>query len=198
MMLLQGVVSEIPVGVGIKTSAGYLLTADYHALADKPSAVGVYVYDGTHLVIVHPTARSRQQYSPRTLIPNMVDASSHNIAIADFAGEENTLATIQAKNDGVISFAYLAEWARGIQFSDGNKGHIPSAGELWLIRQNITDVNDALTEIGGTTLDAANVQYVSSTQYGEQRIWRTILNGGVMTNDTKNSYFNAFAVTNKI
>lgn len=185
-------VPKIP-KVGIKTIDGqYLSTEAYHGLPNKPQPIGIYVTDYTHIVVIHPTARTRNQYSSNNAIPNCFMSSVMKDAEQDFAGEANTLATIQAKNDGVLSMAPLAIWAQNQIFLDGQKGHIQSVGEFLMMSSNFNAINAALEEISGVKFNTSD-SHCTSSQYNSQRIWRTVF-GSAPSNAAKNGYYYCFPV----
>lgn len=189
-----------PVGVGIKTNEGgvdkYYTLEEWNALTTKPAAndiVGEYVYDGEHGFVISQNRSSNMAWSNSSVaVPNCFMSSSEATAKLDFAGLENTLAIIAAKNVGTIVDCPMADWARS-QFN-GN-GWLPSMGEFELIRINVTDINlcrAAITE-AGQSRSAINISSYTwtSSQFNAATAWYWY---GSRYNDTTKSYTNISGV----
>ena len=128
---------------------------------------GVVVSDGTHAFVIGKNQASSTLrfggYSKDLSNIGVVCTSARATAQADFAGDANTTAIINALsgyNDGYSTGAPAAEWCR-TQFN-GN-GYLPSLGEWNLAYSNKAAVNTAMSNIGGTAI--TDSYYWSSTLY---------------------------------
>lgn len=167
---------KAPVGASIYGVDGNFYTADEWTASGKQSseAVGVAVSDGDHSFVIHPTAERPSEWSRNetVAVSGVVTTTDQAIAEADFAGEANTAAILAAVEAGTIEYAPAAQYAAGITFANGRNGYLPSAGELNLINENISDINTLLTVIDGQTLTTMYTKgYAASTQFDEEKHW---------------------------
>ncbi len=104
-------------------------------------------------------------------------------AKADYNGKANSevLKTVTTGGSSYTSYATIgAVLNQFISTSSENQGYtdwyIPACGQLFLIYENKTDINTALSAIGGTQLIATG--YWSSSEYSSYGGWRVSLDGG--------------------
>ncbi|MBO5014759.1 MAG: fimbrillin family protein, partial [Bacteroidaceae bacterium] len=110
-------------------------------------------------------------------------------ALSDFNGKANT-AAIQTAAD-TDNFTYYANMgtyctkfnATATENQGFSDWYIPACGQLSLMYLNITDINEALTAIGGTPL---SYYYWSSSQRSSSEGWNVSLNDGLVNNTNKN------------
>jgi len=92
----------------------------------------------------------------------------------DVAGEANTDAIIAAQ--GTSADGYAAYECKNYVFPNGKNGYLPTITELYSMDCFSTDLNSALTLVGGTEI-ASNEAYWSSTQFDTAYAWRLEPNG---------------------
>lgn len=185
-------------GVMIQLKDGSIVeTADYDATTMEYN--GVYVSDGEHAVIVGTEdmcylwneegssftytmgwcmVNGSWSYSD-VVVPNCYCNSNSTQAVTDFAGEANTDAIIAYDATDEAAEAVrshpAAALCRAFQFPDGDYGYWPAAGEMNMIMQNLDAVNEAMTAIGGSSVQSAN--YWSSSQSSSNNSWRVYTSG---------------------
>jgi len=123
---------------------------------------------------------------------NGIDNKSNgNAAKADFNGKANTEAIIATPDtDDNTTYANMGTYCTIFnQTKAENQGYtdwyIPACGQLYEIYTNVTDINTALTNIGGTTLSTSN-DYWSSSELNSSGGWLVSFNyGNVDANTNK-------------
>ena len=149
---------------------------------------GVVVSDGTHAFVIGKNQASSTRfggYSKDLSNIGVVCTSTQATAQADFAGDANTTAIINALsgyNDGYSTGAPAAEWCR-TQFN-GN-GYLPSLGEWNLAYSNKAAVNTAMSNIGGTAI-ADNYHWSSTLYNASYGSWNLYWLDGYMGTGTRN------------
>lgn len=172
----------------------YYSLDEWNALATKPTALGVYVFTEQSQFIIHGTLNTSVKWSNNTTVavPDVVTTTSNAAALLDFAGAANTQAVLDAVTGGVIEDAPLFTWARGLSFADGSTPYIPAAGELELIRLNLTEINACRAALGQDPIVFEGRNVWSSTQYNAGDAWNW---GSTRWNDNrKTSAFYGVAV----
>lgn len=123
---------------------------------------------------------AKQEYSNQyryggagKLLSNVTTASSKEDAALDFdgfGGSEKMIEELAGYKDsaGVIG-APLAEACVNFVFPNGEKGYLPSCGEMLIAAKQKSQVNAALTLIGGTTI--SNNNYYTTTQNTATTVW---------------------------
>jgi len=127
------------------------------------------------------------QFTPTNtyLIPNMVTTTAYATAIADFDGKANTQAVLDAISGGYITKSNVATYCNARYSPWGERAYIPSAGQMKLLFDNASFVNDIMTYIGGDLFDTSGSSiYWTSTQYNTSNVW-TKENGSVGFNRNK-------------
>ncbi|MGM9796073.1 MAG: fimbrillin family protein [Parabacteroides sp.] len=119
-------------------------------------------------------------YGTDQSIANYTSSSS---ALTDYNGKANSevLKTVTTGGSSYTSYATIgAVLNQFISTSSENQGYtdwyIPACGQLFLIYENKTDINTALSAIGGTQLTADH--YWSSSECSANSGWRVNLNNG--------------------
>ena len=119
--------------------------------------------------------------------------NSSSDALTDYNGKANSevLKTVTTGGNGYTSYATIgAVLNQFISTSSENQGYtdwyIPACGQLYLIYQNIADINTALRAIEGTPLTMT--YYWSSSQCSKYRSWNVRLIGGSVNVSEKYNY----------
>lgn len=86
--------------------------------------------------------------------------------VNDFAGYNNTRLINQALNNPENSAVMMASQ---YAFENGIHGYLPAFGELGEVKNNLSDINNALALIGGKPLDG--LYWTSSQHYLNYRAW---------------------------
>jgi formylglycine-generating enzyme required for sulfatase activity len=86
--------------------------------------------------------------------------------VNDFAGYNNTRLINQALNNPENSAVMMAS---KYAFENGIHGYLPAFGELGEVKNNLSDINNALALIGGRPLDG--LYWTSSQHYLNYRAW---------------------------
>lgn len=137
-------------------------------------ANGVYVSDGTHEFVIHPTKEftynSSSQWASTTnsfylkLVPDVLCTEDELIAQSDFEGVTNTYKIIEFSH----RYNGVATSCRSVDFENGYVGYLPAAGEMWLCYSNIELINECLRTINGIELSGT---YWTSTQFSDSKAW---------------------------
>lgn len=174
---------KYPNGVYVYTNKGELVNPESWDTANNDSAVGVAVIDtncqfiiSKELPMVNDIAWSDALYG--TDVAELTNYSDPSTAQTDYAGQSNTN-IIRTQASGENSSNNAAHYCYSQTLNDQN-GYLPAAGELVVMYNNKSDINNTLTTIGATTIDTAlsNI-YVdvyhylwSSTEYSSSdRAW---------------------------
>lgn len=192
-------------GVRLMRYNGEIISLAHWQADDIPvrEAVGVAIGDGTsatgHRFCLFKTFMKNSSAKPcqftatnTIVIPNMVTETAYANAIADFAGKANTQAVLDALANHTITNANVAEYCHGIWSPWGDRGYIPSAGQMKMMFDLATDINTCMTYIGGDSFVTANTEfYWTSTQYNANAVWGKVasvnnqLNKGASSNAYK-------------
>ena len=106
-------------------------------------------------------------------MPNLADLTDATAARADYNGKANTEAIIAAYTalgkdmDSQDMCKVLETYDEG-GYTDW---YVPAAGQLYEIYLNITDINAALTKIGGIIFEESLTQYWSSSEESADLVW---------------------------
>ena len=130
-----------------------------------------------------------------TVIPTDYTTWSTNSTYAwnDFNGKSNTAALLNVTDsDNNTTYANAATYCKKFnETSSENQGYtdwyIPACGQLALIYINVTEINAALTKIGGTTFSASNT-FWSSSEYSSDRGWYVSFFSGRVRWNGKNNF----------
>lgn len=102
---------------------------------------------------------------PNSAVDGIMLTSDAAIAKTDYAGFENTSRMINSMSSVTSGAAYLCS---NYVFPNGQKGYLPALGEWMIVAKYETEVENALTLIGG---DAVKDSW-SSTQYSATEAWK--------------------------
>jgi len=127
-------------------------------------------------------------YSSSNNLSSDITTWTSGTALGDFNGKANTAALLAASDtDSYTTYANMATWCKTFnETATENQGYtdwyIPACGQLSLMYLNVTDINAALTKIGGTTLNTS-YYYWSSSEYSSASGWYVYFYyGGVFDN----------------
>lgn len=175
-------------GVGIKTTTGlYYTLAEWNALETKPTALGVYVRSANARFCIGNTVASKTWSDPYGIqIPGCFINSDQTAAKLDYGGVANTDAIMAKINDGTsssLNSAQAAQYCRSYNFGvSGVTGYLLSLGEIYVMFQNITDVNLCRVALGWQPI-ALNTWFWSSSQYSTNNAW--LCSSGSVASTTK-------------
>lgn len=129
-------------------------------------ANGVAVMSEKARVVIAKTSSGTCAWSSssNTLVDGIVTTSDKSIASTDYAGEENTALILQSDTHGA---AYRCA---NFIFPNGAHGYLGAAAEWLAVFSYKTEVEAALTLIGGDALGSAS-QYWTSTQGEASMAW---------------------------
>lgn len=103
-------------------------------------------------------------------------------ALSDFNGKANTVVIAAASSYARDMCTVLNTFNASDSYKDW---YIPSCGQLALINLNKTEINAALTKIGGTAL--SEYYYWSSSEYDSSIAWYVSLSHNYVGNNRKNN-----------
>lgn len=183
-------VSDIGIASYESGQKKYYSLAQWNALEEKPTAVGVYVFTENAQFVIHGTINTGVKWSDNTSV--VVDGCTFTTqqaqALLDFAGAANSQAVLDAVSGGDIANAPLFSWAAGLSFASGVTPYIPSAGELELIRLNLTEINACRAALSQDPIVFEGKYIWSSTQYNASLAWRWYSSSWYYNGKTDTSY----------
>ena len=164
-------------GVWVQSVSGKYYTADeWPVNGEVANGVAVFT-DACSFVIAledayYDTVQWGASEGESATIPGVTETTSVNAARQDYDGENQTTRIINYLQ--YISTSYgsyengwetvngcpAATYASNYIFPNGKNGYLPAFGELYLARQNWTDINSAIIAAGG---NAPYEEYWSST-----------------------------------
>ena len=106
-------------------------------------------------------------------VAGITNISSSDAAKQDFNGKANTAAIIATPDtDDKTTYANMGTYCTKFNEMSGTYAdwYIPAAGQLYEIYTNVTDINTALTNIGGTTFNTTG-NYWSSSENSSNSAW---------------------------
>ena len=166
-------------------------------------AVGVAIGDGDsstgHRFALFKTFMQNTSATPcrftssnTVLIPGMYTTTTYADSITDFAGKANSAAVLTALAGGTLANANVCVWCNSIRSPWGENAYCPSNGQMALLYNNATAINDIMTYIGGDQFITSNSEfYWTSTQYNANSVWGKVafvnnqLNKGASSNAYK-------------
>lgn len=107
-----------------------------------------------------------------TDVAGITNIGNSDVAEQDFNGKVNTAAIIATSDtDSNTEYANMGTYCSKFNEMSGtyNDWYIPACGQLYEIRTNVTDINTALTNIGGTTFSYN--YYWSSSEVASKTGW---------------------------
>ena len=106
-------------------------------------------------------------------VAGITNISSSDAAKQDFNGKANTAAIIATPDtDDKTTYANMGTYCTKFNEMSGTYAdwYIPAVGQLYEIYTNVTDINTALTNIGGTTFNTTG-NYWSSSENSSNSAW---------------------------
>lgn len=122
--------------------------------------------------------------SPTGAIENFMTAiTDESAAKLDYNGKSNTDKIVQFNiSEGTNTTDYAAPYCKAFTFPNGNgNAYLAASGQIWIIYQNKTEINNCLTACNGTTLASV----VNTSTYSGQDplpyryVWQIGLSDGV-------------------
>lgn len=108
-------------------------------------------------------------------------------ALSDFNGKTNTEVIVAASADARDMGTVLKNFNAA---DDQNQGYsdwyIPACGQLALMYLNMSDINTAITKIGGVNISSGD-NYWSSSEYDVDNGWGVDFDNGIVGSDDKGS-----------
>lgn len=154
----------IPNGVYIYTTDGKFYTHEQWAgLSVKPTVVGVAVKsDDTSFVIHSEVATGLKFCTTWHASQDLYREWGTPDMLTDFNGKANTKLALD--NIGTFPENTAAPYADAITFANGNRGYIPAAGQLNLIKTNISTINTLRADLNLSAIaTGSGIIYTSST-----------------------------------
>lgn len=150
----------------------------------EANGVAVVDKDATFVVALKTIGAAIPWSKTANLIDGIFTTTNNTEAFTDLDGLKNTdlIASIDTN-----SAAYKC---KEYTFPNGKKGYLPSAGEFNILWKYITDVDEALSVLGTSSIiptsTAYDTNYWLSTQASETNAWMTIIsNSGNPTIEQK-------------
>ena len=157
------------IGVYIEATDGYLYTSSSWSNSGK-TANAIVVLTSACKVRMALTETPLPIHSNGTdPLQNYITPISDFTSVkVDYDGEGNTNKIIQFNAAyGTNTTSYAAPYCKAYTFTypSGQKGCLPSLGQLWTLYQNKTEVDACLVACGGTAMSTSSATW-SSTYYG--------------------------------
>ena len=124
-------------------------------------------------------------------VAGITNISSFDAAKQDFNGKANTAAIIaKTDTDSWTDYANMGTYCTKFNEMSGTYAdwYIPAEGQLYEIYTNRTDINTALTNIGGTNFNTT-LNYWSSSEYDSSRGWNVSFGSGIVGGADKKNYY---------
>jgi len=174
-------------GVFIQHIDGNLYTADAWTAGGfaNDQANGVAVKKGAVKFVIAKNDLSSSAYwssDGSSAVDGVMMTEDSEIAKTDYAGFANT-EKIVANSVSGAAFACTKT-----TFPNGAKGYLPSLGEWATLLSYISDINAALSAIGGQSF-AVSTYHWSSTQCKANTAWRINMKDGSVSSFAKNNGF---------
>lgn len=172
-MLMSNPKTDIGIAAWIDGAVQYYSKSEWNALETKPTAIGVFFVLPDGIRCLHGDVNSSVKWSSNTsvTVPGCFASSNASVALLDMAGRNNTDAVLAAVSGGTIADAPIFTWADGISFANGEKGYVPSMGELEIIRLNLVAINECRSLLGQTAIVFDNKDIWTSSQYSANHSW---------------------------
>ena len=172
----------VQLGVFIQHIDGSLYTKDEWSAAgfSNDAANGVAVVDELAMFVVAKENTSLMTWGVfGKLIEGITTTTNFTAAINDYSGYKNTQYLLADNDDnaGKACGNYL--------FPNGQKGYLPSLGELMVISKNFNYIQNCLSIIG-TRIYIGDAFYWSSTQENATSAWSILLDRGFGKGATAN------------
>ena len=162
---------------------------DINNLDSNRTPIGVVFDVSRKLAIALEQGSSLKWASSRNYdIPGLTNYSSSSAAKGDYNGKSNT-SIIIAHGDSNGYETPAADYAYNYSTTGTNKGdwYLPALGELQLIYNNRTTLDNSLSKVGATQLGTHT--YWSSSEYNSNYAWNLGFYIGYWSGEYKNSYY---------
>lgn len=160
-------------------------TADKASFTDYLMGVAVVTANTKIVIIAKYSNSSRKKWDSSGtggLISGVTTANDEAVAKSDYEGKPNSAAAIAALG----SKAGAAYACATNTFLNGDTGYLPSAGQMKVIYDNKTEIDNLLTVMEGTNLRTGN--YWTSTQAYASNAWRVYMSSGRFTSAIKTDW----------
>ena len=188
LSLTSTIYRSIMAGVYILDTDGNLTKEDDWNTDNNSKIVGIAVIAEKCAFVIATDFAAPSNYigtwasKQTTLISGVTVATSASNAIEDYNGEANTTAMLKDDASSDTEYLYAAGAAASYTFKNGKKGYLPSAGEMYIIHLNITEISNIITKIG-SDLSFESIYFWTSTQKDEKIAWE--YSNGVVDYDFK-------------
>ena len=177
--------TKIANGVYICDSDGKLTAVGSWDTANNSKAVGVAVISDKCSFIIDKTNSndSIQWGGYGTDVPGLSNITNNTEAKLDYNGSSNTDKIISSLGSNI---KIAAGWCRSKSINIGGenrKGYLPALGEWQTAYDNKSQVDSALSKIGGTAIP--NNYHWSSTEFSSNRAWLLDWGSGYINTDVK-------------
>ena len=158
---------------------------DINNLDPNRTPIGVVFDTGRRLAIALEQSSSTLIWaSSRVDIPGLTNYKSDTAAKGDYNGKSNT-SIIIAHGDSNRYGTPAADYCYNYVTTGTKKGdwYLPAGGELQLINDNKTTLNNSLSKVGGTQLPTSG--HWSSSEHSSLNAWRLYFSSGNWGNYSK-------------
>lgn len=129
-------------------------------------ANGVAVCSNEASFVIAKERKSNRFGGKGKIVPNIVTTKNKDEALLDFGGLHNTSAIVTELNGYIdsegTSGSPVASACANYVFPNGRKGYLPSMGEFSIIARYMTDIETALSYIGGAKISTGNFFWLST------------------------------------
>lgn len=154
---------------------------------NKPnnSAVGVAVLTNECKFVVSKDARYTSNWSEGSLhvVNGVTTTTSNSTAERDYKGVQNTASIVSEYG---TNSTYAAQQCSSFTFNNGKKGYLGAAGEWKKVFNNLSEVNQCMSTIGGQEISNF-IDYWTSTQCKGDTAW-VVKKGNLSEHDKMNIY----------
>lgn len=160
-------------------------TANKASLTDYLMGVAVVTADTRIVIIAKYSNNSQKKWDSNEtggLISGVTTANDKVVAQSDYEGKSNSAAAIAALG-GKAGAAYACST---ITFLNRDTGYLPSAGQMKVIYDNKTEIDNLLTVMEGTNLRTS--YYWTSTQAYASNAWRMYMPSGNLSSVLKTNW----------
>lgn len=156
-------------GIYIASNDSSLVKPNSWDTANNSKAVGVAVISDKYKFIIDRGNESEMKWSNQVLdIPSLPNISTESKAKTDYNGEHNT-DIIMSEDPKNVAAKYCR--SKSITFGTTKKGYLGAAGEWWAVYNNQSQIDSALSKIGGTNIPVVRPSYWTSTEYSPDVVW---------------------------
>ena len=180
-------VEDVPYGIYIYSTDEFLYNPVCWDPKDNEKAVGVAVINENCKFVIAPDEVNSLPWGKTVLVPDCTTTTDQSEALLDFNGVENTAAIVKAFGN---SEDYAAKFCTEYIFKNNKTGYLGAVGEWKAVHNNISQVNKAMSKIGGTILNTSSTgSYFKQTSTQQHQTWNWLLNfttGGLGNNQKTN------------